>query len=114
MKTELTIEQSQRLIELGVSADKASKEIATTIGEQEYSDPRHPILTLTDLLQIPPKTIYIDGTMLSLTITGCGMQWCVQYVGWYHATDFFIQDELVDALYELTIWLIEKNLYSYE
>ncbi len=124
MKIELTIEQSQRLIELGVSAEKASKEIATTISEQEYSDPRHPIFTLTDLLGILPKEIEvesrdgdIDDAWLFLVWDTNGdyadnHEWLAAYTAGFTYIANKHAPELIDAIYSLIIWLIENKFLN--
>ncbi len=121
MKTELTIEQSQRLIELGVDANKASKEIATTISEQEYSDPCRPIFTLADLLGILPKEIEvesrdgdIDDAWLFLVWDTNGdyadnHEWLAAYTAGFTYIANKHAPELIDATYSLLIWLIENK-----
>ncbi len=107
MKTTLTIEQSQRLIELGISIDKASDSAI-------YDEPCHraymPIFTLTDLLGILPKKITIDGVSLSLKMEWCyKQQWSASYIIGRYFCEPFCHAELIDALYSLLIWLIENK-----
>lgn len=113
MKTELTIEESANLIGLGVDPKLASKEVATDVCEEEYSAPRHPIFTLTDILSILPEKIKIhrDGDTLSM-IFHCG-QWRVGYTNcavWCEHTK--VAPELIDALYQLLIWAIENKFIN--
>ncbi len=113
MKTELTIEKSQRLIELGIDANRASKTVSTTINEEEYNDPKHYIFALTDLLSILPKEIKHGTTTYHLNIDYPPIeQVAVRYIT--EDDDFdslygMMCDELIDALYKLTIWLIENK-----
>lgn len=116
MKTTLTIEQSQRLIELGVDTNKASKAVSTTINEEEYNDPKHYIFTLTDLLSILPKEIKHGTTTYHLNIDYPPIE---QVAARYITEDDDLDslcgmmcDELIDALYELTIWLIENEFIN--
>lgn len=76
MKTGLTIEQSQRLIELGVNPYLASKEVTEKhpITENEIT---YQIFTLADLLKILPKEITINGVELRLTIEWLHTEWCI-------------------------------------
>lgn len=109
MKTTLTIEESARLIELGVDPKLASKEVATTIYEQEYNDPRHPIFTLTDILAILPKEVRYNGVLESLTIF-IDNNTSVATYPFYNSNDaHFISSELIDALYQLLIWAVENG-----
>ena len=115
MKTTLTIEQSQKLIELGVDAKLAS---ADHVGRWEhysngcYPDPDSvsPLFTLTDLLSILPKKIKIhrDGDNLSM-IYHCG-KWRVGYTNCAEYCDHTkAAPELIDALNQLAIWAIEQG-----
>ena len=116
MKTILTIEDSQRLIELGVDPKLASRR------KTEYDEnvvPRsYPIFTLTDILNILPKGIVHKGLWIKFRITTwIDEPWFAGYqnqIGEYvtpnHAP--FSAPELIDALYQLLIWVIE-NGYIY-
>lgn len=120
MKTELTIEQSQRLIELGVRTEKASeyKVVGSTcpsgIGGQVMMD--RPIFTLTDLLKILPKEIVVDGDEYYVVYSACypGGEWGAHYESKWSSTAEYVGKsccmELIDALYELTIFCIENKL----
>ena len=117
MKTTLTIEESAKLIELGVDAKLASEEVATTIYEQEYNDPRHPIFTLTDILSILPKEITTSETIIGDDFTSAlYIEWdCILKkwnCGYYmlpRPVDVGVAPELIDALYQLLIWVIENG-----
>ena len=106
MKTVLTIEESQRLIDLGVDPKMASKEPFIF----------NEIFTLTDILAILPKEIG-NGYNLNIDITGA--YYGAAYVCWDEDEngDAVIKDirfdvidpELIDALYKLLIWCIDNG-----
>ena len=107
MKTQLTIEESARLIELGVDAKLASGE--SLVGGA--------LFTLVDLLSILPKEI--DG--YELNISANKTEYFVSYILWdddeFYGT--YIRDrfqniqssspELIDALNKLAVWAIEQG-----
>ncbi|MDE7402772.1 MAG: hypothetical protein K2M87_05110 [Muribaculaceae bacterium] len=101
MKTTLTIEESARLISLGVNPKMASEE--TFILDK--------VFTLTDILSILPKEI--DGYHLSIEATSQGYE--VSYMLWdcgdeaYHFMGATERPELIDALNQLAIYCLENN-----
>ena len=115
MKTLLTIEESAKLIELGVDPKMASEwDIVDTTDE---NDPKsfldyeeYPIFSLTNLLSILPKEIKIhrDGDNLSM-IYHCG-QWRVGYTNCAeYCNHTKVASELIDALNKLAIWCLENG-----
>lgn len=102
MKRELTIEQSKKLLELGLNPDKASKRVA--LGTQ-------PIFDLADLLNVLPRSlVFGDGTDVCLHI----QTWPVNtYAVNYHVTGSRINiisvcaEEFIDAVYEAIVELME-------
>lgn len=117
MKTKLTKEQSTHLIELGVPYTKAGGR------DVEYTDhiPRRlPIFTIIDLLEILPKEIDISKFYM---IRRDG-EWDVGYCYYngdelypFHDLDFDSfkhKEELIDALYELTVWSIENGHLKFD
>ena len=107
MKTTLTVEESQRLIELGVDPKMASRE--TFIFDK--------ISTLYDLLSILPKEI--DGYELNMSANKC--EYFVSYILWDTMDEGdYIKDilsfkqfsapELIDALNQLLIWCLEQKI----
>ncbi len=117
MKTQLTVEESAHLIELGVDAKLASKH---TLGVQTPTDIPNvyhkvgggePIFSLSDLLSILPKEI--DDYHLSIEVSNKGYD--VDYELWDSIEDrtFFMGSsfapELIDALYQLLIWCLENG-----
>ncbi|MDE6534558.1 MAG: hypothetical protein K2K82_00950 [Muribaculaceae bacterium] len=111
MKTELTIEESTKLIELGVDPKMASGE--SLVGGA--------LFTLTDLLSILPKEI--DGHHLNTDAIKEGYN--VGYVLWdddenweavisHFLSDGFFAPELIDALYQLLIYTITNNYVKTE
>lgn len=124
MKTELTIEQSQRLIELGVNANKTSKSSGiTALGNGirgVVKTQQKPVFTLTDLLSLLPKKR--DGYYLSITAAMVDVDsmeisdgWMACYVSDEMKAEspnsIFQSLELIDALYRLTIWCIKNKIY---
>ncbi len=113
MKTELTVEESQRLIDLGVDPKLASKcDVAMKIGAGvrgiiKRPDPK-PIFTLTDILTILPKEI--DGYNLTVKASPnmSDMFWHAKYDCYGSMLNLFVAPELIDALYQLLCWVITK------
>lgn len=123
MKTELTTEQSQHLIKLGVPFNKASICYSTaSIGngvkgitktEQKY------IFRLTDLLKILPKYLNyeFEGVNYAANFTFRWNNRFLHYEAGYDLYDMwdkshYCADELIDALYELACWYYDKYLKS--
>lgn len=116
MKTELTIEQSARLAELGVDPKMAS---GLTIFDDPVSQWTHRgklIFTLTDLLAILPKEIDTNLGTITLSIIASdlsdgGNNWTACYIDKDIVAPFeitvFAAPELIDALYQLLIWCLE-------
>ncbi len=103
MKTELTVSESQHLIDLGVDPKLASKEVALTVYEANYSDPLHPVFTLADVIEALPKEI--NGHHLEMVHDEDG--W---YVGYYF--DVYSKSfapELIDALHQLLCWWLTRE-----
>ena len=114
MKTELTIEESAKLIELDVDKKLASIKEFVPIhpevlkGNAEYAKPWGwmPKFTLTDILSILPKEIK-DSVL--------GMEYDSEFKQWwagYNAVSLKSAPELIDALYQLLIWTIENKVYG--
>ena len=121
MKTQLTIEESAKLIELGIDAklaskcDSAMKVCASGRGIIRLPESR-PIFDLTDILSILPKEI--DGYGLDISYAKDG--YYVSYIIWDNTEDYdYIRDslqdkpisapELIDALNSLLIWTIKQG-----
>ena len=107
MKTQLTAEQSAKLIELGVSPERASEsESSVAYGNGArgiMKVPEMPIFTLGDILDILPKEN--DGSNLGMEYDCELKQW---WVG-YNARLLESAPELIDALYSLLVWCLEKG-----
>lgn len=115
MKTELTIKESAKLIELGVDANLASSEYigrSKTYSNGTFADTDSigPIFTLTDILSILPKEIELGDRTENLNIV---MDNCGALVGYplIHKTHgaAFVKTELIDSLYQLLIWCLENG-----
>lgn len=148
LKTQLTAEESAKLIELGVSPERASmcllnldydsevipcedvweengrllanvndevidvdRKIVTKDSDFDHSYANdNPIFTLSDILDILPKKVKIhhDGDTLSM-IYHCG-QWRVGYSNCAeYCNHTKVATELIDALYSLLLWCLEKG-----
>lgn len=112
MKTKLTIEQSNRLIELGVSRDIASE---TEIYDEPWHRAYYAVFTVTDLLAILPKALRKEGLAYHYELTIKWDEDCHTWRALYDAIGDNIggtcaAPELIDALYSLAVWLIGNNL----
>lgn len=108
MKTELTIEESARLIELGVEPKLASEDkITYDKNDKPYL---HPVFGLIDLLSILPKEIILNGKSENLNMVMDNYGALVGYPI-FHETHgaAFVNTELIDSLYHLLIWAIEQG-----
>lgn len=131
MKTKLTPEQSNRLIELGVDPSKASCEQYVDTGKIkngiELPPQPKPVFKLTDILAILPKelTKELDGEIVrfQLYLYIYEGKWCVGYgenererpkdrlfddSPWLNLT-WIWRPELIDALFELLVWCITNK-----
>lgn len=109
MKTQLTIEQSERLIELGVSPERASmRESSVAYGNGArgiMKAPETPIFTLADLLDILPKEINRERIEIGYDCDG----WYGEYNNLTLRGSCSFAPELIDALYSLLLWCLEKG-----
>lgn len=108
MKTVLTPEESQRLIDLGVDPKLASNEQYVesdkVLNGIELPPELKPCFTLTNLLSILPKEI--DERNLSMEYDSEFKQWYIGYNLWHLKS----APELIDALYSLLIWCLENKI----
>ena len=128
MKTTLTPEESQRLIDLGVDPKMASttcinfngtyayvsgeesETVRNCVNDQYYTE-ECKCFSIADFLSILPKEIKIhrDGDTLSM-IYHCG-QW---RVGYTHCAEYCnhtkVAPELIDALNSLLIWVLKNKI----
>lgn len=106
MKPQLTREESQHLIDLGIPEEKASvRHIELTL--EEYR-----VFNLTDLLEILPKEI---DNHHSLNICYIRNQWWSEYIS-YITEEAIVQKEgieLIDSLYELCVWCLESKYLKF-
>lgn len=115
MKLELTIEQSSRLIEIGVDASMASEN--TTPGAWADAGYGEPIFTLADLIGLLPKWIKHRYYLcyLEMGVDKWEEHWYACYKseqGCDEANTFQSAEELIDCLYELLVFLITENLWK--
>lgn len=118
MKTQLTAEESAKLIELGVSPERASERTPDYTDINNTGRPLErrellPIFTPTDILDILPKEIRHNGCTYKLNIDypPIGM-----VAARYNTEDDdldslkgYLCEELIDALYSLLLWTINHN-----
>lgn len=109
MKTILTPEQSKTLIDLGVPEDKASL-CAWAYDDGYRKDPMFTFLDLLDLLPPKIKHEYVrnDNKEATLSMQFIDNGWSCQYNGlvWKGAISY--REELIDALYELLMWVVKN------
>ena len=124
MKTKLTIEESAKLIELGVDAKLASLKEFVDIhpevlkGNAEYAKPWgwFPKFRLEDLLSILPKSYFSEEyyAEMNLSMEVLNGKWFVNY-RYYCGGELAAQDvekeapKLIDALNQLLIWCLKNN-----
>ncbi|WP_289756322.1 hypothetical protein [Muribaculum intestinale] len=119
MKTQLTTEESAKLIELGVSPERASESkssVAYGNGARGIMKvPETPIFTLTDIIDILPKTLDVKGESARLQVYNHPAgYWVVSYATCDGGTLTYqnpcsAEKELIDALYSLLVWCLEKG-----
>lgn len=113
MKTELTVEQSQHLFDLGVSKEKASGMMSEGNGYWATTN-YYPVFKLEDFLngEILPKEMGTKDTHLYLEIQMLNNICCVsyEYTGYRGCKVFYESEELIDALYQLTCWYYGEYL----
>lgn len=97
MKTQLTREESNVLINKGISENKAS------VRGIENRSIEYPIFTISDLLGLLPDRI---GAVSILNIyRELDGKWYAHYTG----HPIFHSPELINTLYQLILWLIDNN-----
>lgn len=108
MKTQLDEQQSQHLLELGVPREKMTQLVEhkglIPIVEKTFS--------LTNLLEIMPKEIVTESDEnMCLELQMLNNHCNVSYEYIYHGgcMVYYNAKELIDALYELTVWCIENG-----
>lgn len=111
MKTKLTPEQSQRLIELGVDPSKASKReiVHDPNPKKEYIAT---IFTFIDILSLLPKEIIIESCPFHLNID---YPYLIDDVAARYLDEEedsltgVLCPELIDALFELLCWVLQNH-----
>ena len=119
MKTQLTAEESAKLIELGVSPERASERTPDYTDINNTGRPLErrellPVFTLGNILDILPKFVPDAGGDLSyaLKIQPCnlpGWQVCYYAYSLDNGKGYQASPELIDALYSLLVWCLEKG-----
>lgn len=118
MKTQLTAEESAKLIELGVSPERASERTfdlkdVNNLGKPLERRELLPVFTLADILDMLPKEIKHNGCTYKLNIDYPPI--CM-VAARYNAEDDdldslkgYMCEELIDALYSLLLWVIDHK-----
>lgn len=113
MKSKLTPEQSQRLVELGVDPCRASEKarVYETIDTHHRWESGVPIFALSDILSLLPKEIRNEELEVKLVIEGLDDHWRASYVfiGSFDVRQYYDAPELIDALFELLVWCITNK-----
>ncbi|MDE6860920.1 MAG: hypothetical protein K2J65_10975 [Duncaniella sp.] len=120
MKTQLTAEQSAKLIELGVGPERASERTPDYTDINNTGKPLErrellPIFTLADILDILPETHDAKGESARLQMYNHPAgYWIVSYVTYDGGTLTYQSPcstgkELIDALYSLLVWCLGKG-----
>lgn len=121
MKTQLTAEQSAKLIELGVSPERAS-EIKVEVKESSRGCPniycsevKRPIFTLADLVSLLPKSIehgdYAEAKLNIYTRPHRRECWVAKYIVYAKTIPYDgAGNELIDALYEVLYKLLDNHV----
>ena len=108
MKTQLTASESAKLIELGVSRNKANGLWLPHVTKVQP-------FTLTDILDILSKTQDVRGESAQLQVYNHPAgYWVVSYATCDGETltyqiPCFSAPELINALYSLLVWCLEKG-----
>ena len=112
MKRTLTIEESARLIELGVGVKLASKSYWDY--DKDDNVYKVPIFGLEDILSILPKEMNFNGVRVSLQMyQHLAGYWITSYVAYngnelIHQNPLCTEKELIDALNQLAIYVLEN------
>lgn len=115
MKTELTIEQSRQLNECGISASTYASSVLTfNDSVSEWTNRGTPIFTLTDIIKLVPtnKPFAFAEHYLNIYFELAGHRWVVQYLDYDKDDDVIVEKsapELIDALFLLCLWCIDKG-----
>lgn len=119
MKTQLTASESAKLIELGVSPERASESkssVAYGNGARGIMKvPETPIFTLSDLIGILPKSIehggYAEAKLNIYTRPHRRECWVAKYIVSAKTIPYDgAGDELIDALYEVLYKLLDNQV----
>lgn len=112
MKQNLTVEQSDKLVKLGVDRYKASQTIVTDDYNEATEDFQHPIFTLADLLSLLPKEIEDENNIpyhlnidYPYLIGGVSARYLDEDGD---SLTGVLCPELIDALYELLIYILQN------
>lgn len=123
-KQVLSVKEMEHLKKLGVYTSKASmcwmifdvdslpSDLWIHSADCYDYDFAHPIptFTLQDILDILPKEIIIDSKVYNLNIIFPNEgSWEVSYSSYSICKEFFIENNLIDAAYEMLCWCVENG-----
>lgn len=114
MRTTLSIEQSARLIELGVPESVSTFQYCKAFDNPDEQYPT--IFRLEDLLRILPKKITDRQRIYELRIwvDHYSDNWCIEYTHDYGCNDlddsFVSAEDLIDAVYQEICFLKTENI----
>lgn len=119
MKITLTIEQSAELIKRGVSANKASQGVSClSLGDDIrglITTRTRPVFTLADMLSFLPKSIeyngYAEAKLNIYTRPHRRECWVAKYIVSAKTIPYDgAGEELIDALYEVLLKLLDNHV----
>lgn len=117
MKTELTIRESAKLIDLGLAPRLASTRKVEY--DENFTPCYHAVFSLIDILSILPKEIVADTIMGEDFLCALAIKWDEDRKVWYcgygclpHPLNVGESPELIDALYSLLVWLLESKIIN--
>lgn len=136
MKTELTTEQANKLIQCGISPRKArmvrldfngtyayvygeeTQTVRDCVNGQFYVEESR-IFTLADLFSLlPERKAFADAeAYLNIHFELAGHKWVAQYLDFDKDDDVIVDysaDELIDALYLLCVWCLDRGYITLE
>lgn len=115
MKNCLSIEQSAELIRKGIPNNRASDWEELNDPVSQWTGRGVPIFTLADLLTLLPNNYPGDEAdsgdkRVYLTITAVDWnRWMAKYATINEVIAARTNDEMIDAVYELLLWAIDRN-----
>jgi len=118
-----TIEQSKKLLELGLNPGTADMHYIKIIRENDviympellYEDKEYdiPCWSLGALLEVMPKSLEDEVNYYEITVyySGIGCEWYLGYItiDMRRTLEVFHNTSLIEAAYNMVVWLIENK-----